>query len=405
MSSTKELIVYARKGLGYRKLRSWLTILGVVIGIASIIILIALAQGLDLAIRNQITSFGTNFIQIIPGKLSGGSVSFSGGKGALYQQDADSIKRIPGIIGSTAIVSPGFATYTYKNSTISAILAGVDPNGMKAYVKTIGFEEGGMPNENDNSGVVIGNGVAKKSFKDEVHVGKTLYINEVPFKVVGIFNPSAAMDSDIYVTIHAARQFISDSEDPDRIYAIFIVTDPDKPVAPIAEQVTKIIANNHRLSAENADFTVFTADTILESIGVIFSLLSLFLGSIAFISIIVGAIGIANSMFTSVMERTREIGILKAVGASNSTIVKIFLIEAGVIGAIGGLIGLTIGAVLVYLGAYIAKSAFNTDLPLQITPELAIFALVLSFVVGLAAGYFPARTAAHLQPVEALRYE
>ncbi len=398
-----ELVKYAMKGLAYRKLRSWLTILGIVIGIASIVILIALAQGLDAAVRDQINSFGSNFIDIIPGSLE--SSGFGTYKGALYQNDADAIKRIPGILSSTAIVSPGFVTFEFKNSSLNSILAGVDPAGMYEYTKTVGFGQGKNPQSNDQSAMVIGNSIAKSGFKEEVRLGDTIYANGVPFKVKGIFNPSALMDSSIYINIQAARRFLSDTEDPNRVYEIFAVTKPGEPVAPIAAQVEKIIANNHKVSLDNKDFSVITADTILESVGAIFGLLSLFLGSIAFISIIVGAIGIANSMFTAVLERTREIGILKAVGSDNSTIIRMFLFEAGLLGAIGGIIGIIVGGMILYLIAYGIKAFANIDLVLRVSPELALFSVVISIAVGLIAGYFPAREASHMQPVEALRYE
>ncbi|MFH1443194.1 MAG: ABC transporter permease [Candidatus Micrarchaeota archaeon] len=397
MVSLKETVNYAVRGLRYRKLRSVLTILGVVIGIAAIVILIALAQGLDKAVRDEITGMGTNFIQVMPGK-STGLTSFFSQSGALYQKDADSIRGLPGIEGVTAIVTPGFATLTYRNSTLTSIIAGIEPDEVKNYYKKFGMEAGEFLKDSDHNGIVFGNSIAKTGFKDEVQVGKIVYVNDVPFKVKGIINPSAGVDSDIYIDVHAAKQFISDTEDENRIYSIFIITKEGWEVAPIAKQIEKIIANNHRVKIEDKDFQLMTADSILESVGVIFGLLSVFLGMVAGIALLVGSIGIANSMFTSVLERTREIGILKAVGASEGTITGMFLVEAAMLGAFGGIIGVAFGFLVTEL-----LKAFGA--PLSVSIELVVFSILISLIVGVISGYFPARHAAQLQPVEALRYE
>ncbi len=392
-----ENIRYALIGLRYRKLRSVLTVLGVVIGIAAIVILIALAQGLDKAVRDQITGMGTNYIQVMPG-ASFGLTSFFSQSGALYERDTESVRNLAGVEGATSIVSPGFATLTYRNSSLTSIIAGIEPDEVRGYYGTFGMETGEWLRDADRFGVVMGNNVAKTGFKDKVQVGKTIYINDQPFKVKGILNPAAAVDSDIYVTIDAAKSFIADTAEEGRIYSLFIITQKDREVAPIARQVERVIANNHRVSLDDKDFALITADSILESVGVIFQLLSVFLGMVAGISLLVGSIGIANSMFTSVMERTREIGVLKAIGASSNTITHLFLIEAGMLGGLGGAIG-------ILLGALIAEALKSFGAPLQISLELVAFSLVISLVVGILSGYFPAKHAASLQPVEALRYE
>ncbi|MEK6843018.1 MAG: ABC transporter permease, partial [Candidatus Micrarchaeota archaeon] len=304
----REIIKYSIEGLRYRKLRSWLTILGVVIGIASIVVLIALAQGLDRSVREQIEGFGTNFMQVLPGKpFSSGSFGPPVFKGALYEQDTDSLRRLPGIQGISSLISPGFVRYEYKNSTYTAILTGIEPEAFQQYVDETGMEKGEFIRSVDKNLIVVGNVIAKTAFKNEVEVGKTIYINGEPYRVKGIINPSATFDTDIYVTKTAAKQFVSSTEDPDRIFGIFIITDPNRELKPIAEQVERIIANNHRVKLEDKDFSVITAETILESIGVIFGLLSIFLGIVSGISLLVGSIGIANSMYTSVMERTPKI--------------------------------------------------------------------------------------------------
>ncbi|MBI5225225.1 ABC transporter permease [Candidatus Micrarchaeota archaeon] len=395
----REIIKYSMEGLRYRKLRSWLTILGVVIGIASIVVLIALAQGLDRSVREQIEGFGTNFMQVFPGKpFSSGSFGPPVFKGALYESDTDSLRRLPGIQGISSLISPGFVRYEYKNSTYTAILTGIEPEAFQQYVDDTGMEKGEFIRSVDKNLIVVGNVVAKTAFKDKVEVGKIIYINGEPYRVKGIINPSASFDTDIYVTTTAAKKFVSSTEDPDRIFGIFIITDPERELKPIAEQVERIIANNHRVKLEDKDFSVITAQTILDSIGIIFGLLSIFLGMVAGISLLVGSIGIANSMYTSVMERTREIGILKSVGAENKTIVRIFLAEAAIIGMVGGLIGVLVG--------YSLSAAINyAGFPTQVSIELASFALLISIAVGLVSGYFPAKKGASMEPVEALRYE
>lgn len=406
-----EILKYAQKGLRYRKLRSWLTILGVVIGIASIVILVGLAQGLDLIVRDQISAFGTNFIQVLPGRpFSSGSFGPPVFKGALYEKDTDSVRRVPGIVGISSLVSPGFANFQYKNSSYTSILTGLEPEAFKTYVMTTGMESGEFLKGTDHSSVVIGNVIAKTAFKDEVEVGKTMYINDVPFRVKGIINPAAAFDTDIYIDKHAAREFISETEDPNRIFGIFIITEEGRDIAPIASEIERIIANNHKLKLEDKDFSLLTAQSILDSVGVIFGLLSIFLGLVAGISLLVGSIGIANSMYTSVLERTREIGILKAVGANQATIIRIFLSEAGLIGLLGGIAGVITGIILPEAIKFLVAEVFPDlagvkDVTLVHNPSFLLLALLISIGVSLAAGYFPAKHAAAQQPVEALRYE
>ncbi len=394
-----EVIKYGLEGLKYRKLRSWLTILGVVIGIASIVILIALAQGLDRSVRAQIEGFGTNFIQVLPGNpFASGSFGPPVFKGALFEQDTDSVRRVPGIIGISSLVSPGFVNFQFKNSSYGALVTGIEPEAFDEYVKTTGMESGQFLKGTDHTGVVLGNRVAKTAFKDEVETGKTVYINDVPFKVRGIINPAASFDDDVYIDKHAARQFIADTEDPDRIFGIFIITEQGREVKPIADQVERTIARNHRVKLEDKDFSLMTAESILATIGAIFGLLSIFLGLVAGISLVVGSIGIANSMYTSVLERTREIGILKAIGAKEKIIIQIFLSEAAIIGLVGGIGGVALGLSVSWL--FIQFGA-----PSAVSIELVIAGIVISVIVGLLAGYFPAKKAAQLEPVQALAYE
>ncbi|MFH1200282.1 MAG: ABC transporter permease [Candidatus Micrarchaeota archaeon] len=398
-----DLLKYAVNSMTHRSLRSWLTILGIVIGIGSIVVLISLAQGLDTSIKSQLNTLGTNYMFILPGNIFGGGMRFGPPvlKGVLYTRDADAIKRIPGVVAVSGNVAAQFATVEFKGENISSGIIGVTPSAFAKYI-TVGYEAGKFIQDGDMGGVTIGNDVAHTLFKNEIKLGNTLVLLGKNFRVTGIIrkagNTGGSIDTGIYVEERALRLILGGSIDRDRVMTILAVTDPTKDIAEITAKTQDRLRNNHKVRKGEEDFTVLTAASISDQIGQITSLLSLFLGGVAAISLIVGGIGVANAMFTSVLERTREIGVLKAIGASNDAILEIFLFESGLIGLIGGLLGVIFGLSISFL-----LNSFGV--PSEISAELIGFCLLFSVAIGVASGAFPARNASRLQPVDALRYE
>lgn len=398
-----DLLKYAVNSMAHRSLRAWLTILGIVIGIAAIVVLISLAQGLDASIKSQLSTLGSNYMFVMPGNLFGGGLRFGPPvlKGVLYTRDVEAIKRVPGVIAVSSNVAAPFAKVEFKGENISSSVAGVEPAAFSKWI-TVGYEAGKFIQDGDLSGVVIGNDVAHELFKNEISLGDTLVILGKNFRVKGIIakagNTGGNIDSGIYVEARAMRLLLGDALEKDRVFSILAVTDPDRDISSITAAAEDKLRANHKVRKGEEDFTILTAASVSEQIGQITGILSLFLGGVAAISLVVGGIGIANAMFTAVLERTREIGVLKAIGASNNSILEIFLLESGLIGLIGGLLGVALGAAISLL-----LNAFGV--PSMLTLELLAFAAFFSFAIGVISGVFPARNAARLEPVEALRYE
>ncbi|MFH1107275.1 MAG: ABC transporter permease [Candidatus Micrarchaeota archaeon] len=399
-----DLLKYAVTSMTHRSLRSWLTILGIVIGIGSIVVLISLAQGLDTSIKSQLSTLGTNYMFILPGNLFGGEGGLRFGppvlKGVLYTKDADTIRRVPGVIAVSGNVAAPFAVVEFKGENVSSSIAGVNPAAFAKYV-SIGYESGKFISEGDFTGVTIGNDVAHKLFKNDIKVGDTLVILGKNFRVKGVIakagNTGGNVDSGIYVEERALRLLLP-TFDKDKVSSILAVTEEGRDITVISSAAEEKLRNNHKVRKGDEDFTVLTAESISEQIGQITGILSLFLGGVAAISLVVGGIGVANAMFTSVLERTREIGVLKAIGASDNAILEIFLLESGLIGLIGGILGSLFG-----LSVSLLLNTFGV--PSEISWELVAGALLFSVVIGVVSGAFPARNASRLVPVDALRYE
>jgi putative ABC transport system permease protein len=399
----EDILKYVLANIAQRKLRSWLTILGIIIGITAIVTLIGIAQGLDGSIRKELEQFGTNTIIVTPNI----QIGFGGpptSKGTLTLKDVDEIKRVPGM-DSTA-VSPFVSSrvaMSYKNSNVTAGIIGVDPKTFeRASGGTLKIENGRMLKPGDAHVAVLAHGAATDLFKDNVKLDAKMIIGGKEYKVIGILKSAGSSlggsDNSIYVPIDDAREALGDIIGKNEVTGIWSQVAKDQDPKIVAARVEKRLEIKHKVKPTDKDFSVLTSESIQQQIGAITGLLTAFLGGVAAISLIVGGVGVANTMFMSVMERTREIGILKAVGARKNAIMEIFLIESGLIGLMGGLIGVALGILI-----SLVLSALN--LPSAITLELAGGAIFFSVAVGAISGYFPARRAAQLQAVEALRYE
>ncbi|MEM4389459.1 MAG: ABC transporter permease [Candidatus Micrarchaeia archaeon] len=397
-----DLLLLSYRSLSRRRLRSWLTVLGIVIGIAAIIILISIAQGLDAAIRNALNIYGTNYIIVYPstqfgsGGLTVGPPVF---RGALHERDVEAIKPIGGIEAVAGALLVPAASIEFKGEMVTRSIGGIDPDVYSKFILN-GFEAGRMFPPGDTSSVVIGHDVAHNFFSKDVAVGNTLKINGRDFKVRGIMNKIGIgdTDTDLIIDTKAARELLGAKYEKGRVSAIFVITRKDADVREVAAEINRRLLDLHKTTEQDKDFSILTADTILNAVGNITSLLGLFLGGVAAISLVVGGIGIANTMFMSVMERTREIGTLKAIGARNSDILLLFLAESALIGLVGGALGIALG-----VAASFILSQFGV--PTLVTLELCGLSLAFSVAVGAVSGFIPARQAALLQPVEALRYE
>lgn len=401
-----EILELAFNSLRYRSLRSWLAILGVVIGVASIISLISISTGLNEQIKGQLGGLGANVITITPGggqaqratfgSPQGGFGGGGGGSNPITFQEADALRRIAGVDKLDARVS-GRATVAYRTKNSSVSVVGVEPYAFPQSA-TATVWRGRSLRSSDGLAAVVGFGVMNETFAEDL-LDKPLKIDGQIFRVVGILNASGASfggsDNTIFIPQKTAKNLFGQHENASSVVVLAQGgADPDA----VAQSVTQALLRLHRVEAERQDFRVVTASSIQSTVSSVTGTLALFLGGIASISLIVGGIGVANAMFTSVLEQTKYIGILKALGTRRVEIMKLFLFEAGLVGLVGGLLGVALS-----YGASYALAGFG--LPTKITPELVGLGMVFSILIGAISGVLPARNAASVQPVEALRYE
>lgn len=388
----------ALKAIIANRLRSFLTILGIVIGVTSVILLISLVSGLKSFITDQISGLGSNVIFVIPGKIGGGRGPGGVQVNKLTLKDATDLKNKLGSQTDVSASTQKLTKLKYGNKTNEdATVVGAQANYFKI-IKSIKVNEGRFfTNAEDATGkrvVIIGPTVQKNLFGTQSAIGKTVTINNSRYQVIGIMaerGSNFGIDLDNYAIIPllaAQRQF-----GDDKVQNILVATKNPEDVKTTQAKIVTILSK--RLSED--DFTVQTQEQTLDTIGQITGVLTIALGGIAAISLIVGGIGIMNIMLVSVTERTREIGLRKALGAKPNDIRTQFLIEALTLSGLGGIIGIGLGMGLSFLiGAFI-------------TTTVPFWSVALSFgfsmLVGVVFGVAPAIRASRLDPIQALRYE
>lgn len=400
----RELVKVAATNLRHQGLRSYLTLLGIIIGIASIFALISIGQGLQQATTEQFEQLGSNTIFVAPGG------SFSSGNAPRSEvrfSDAD-IKKLESF-SEVQNVIPFFSTnypVKYAGSQASAIVLSFDPVKTRPLEDTgiIEVQEGRVFNDRDVFTALIGANFAEKGFTRELKPKSVITINNKKFTVVGILKASAQTlgssgpntNNTIFITERAAKLTFSNYQ-PGFMFAQTFSKDQ---VNDAKDKIQRYFDKKYGKDTTS----IQTSEQLLEQVNQFLGIVSLFLIIIASISLIVGGIGIMNAMVMTVLERTKEIGTMKAVGATNSTILSMFLIEAGLIGLVGGLIGSLLGFGFAQIASSIAQSS-GINLKAVATPELFLFVLGFSMLVGMISGVWPAWRAAQMDPVEALRYE
>jgi len=395
------------KNLRRAGIRTFLTLIGVIIGIAAIVSLLSIGQGLSVAVEQQFEQLGSNTIFVIPGAASIGSGSSSFGLSPeITPSDLSRIESTRGVESAIPIYSRS-AVFEFNNQKISVSIMAVEAGKADLFQNT-GFmdvQEGSMITRNDSSGILIGNSVAFDTFDRDLSIRKKVLLNGIEYTVRGIlkkqtssFGGGPSTGNSIYMSLDAFNRL-----DPTAVITPSIVFVKTLTKEDVVDTTAKIKADLERKYGEKS-FTVYSSDQILEQINQILSLITLFLAGVGGISLIVGGIGIMNAMITSVMERTKEIGVMKALGASNNKILMIFVLESAFIGGIGGLIGIIVGYGLASVIA-IVGSATGFNLVAAFSLEITIGALLFSMLIGMISGILPAIRAAKLDPVAALRYE
>ena len=356
------------------KLRSWLTIIGIVIGVAAVVAIVSIGEGMQENVASRLKSLGADLVTVSPGysRASGGG-GFEGGRGGgsaninLTDRDTNAIKQVSGVLYVNGMVS-GRSDMTIGTEKTSVSVTGVDPNIWRSMVTTE-LEAGRYLQPGDSNSVVIGYSLAHETFLDPISLNRPVTIGGKNFKVVGIFVQSGGGfggggDNAVYMSDDYARNVITTNVSRNVFTSIMVkVIDPN-------------LANK-----------VATA--------------------IAAVSLIVGAVGIANTMFMSVMERTRQIGLLKALGATDGEVTELFLMEAGLFGFVGGIIGIITGIMISVTISAVGLRAIGPGGTMNavVTPQLLVFALIFSIIIGTISGVASARSAAKMNPVDALRFE
>ena len=388
------------------KMRSLLTMLGIIIGVAAVIALVSVGMGVRSNVTNSIASLGSNMLIISPGSSNRGGVR--GAAGSMQTLKYDDAKAIKDKIKNIDYVSPSVSSsyqIVYGNNNWKTSVQGVTAEFMSIRSLTIGY--GSFITADDmnkrNRVAVIGTTVASNLFAKENPVGKNIRINNQPFKVIGLLESkgqsSVGQDQDdvIYIPLTTAQERMLGIT---YVQSINVQVSSQEKMEQVQAEIENLLRSRHHiLAGKDDDFNVRNLTSLMETVNQSTSMLTLLLGAIAGISLIVGGIGIMNIMMVSVTERTREIGIRKALGATFMNIMTQFLIESMVIGIIGVIIGIIVGC---GVSQIIAKVG-NFTTVITITPIIISF--IFSVGIGLFFGIYPARKAAKLDPIEALRYE
>jgi putative ABC transport system permease protein len=394
----------AVRNLRKRKLRSWLTMLGIFISIATIFTLISVSLGLQQAVQEQFNILGADKFFILPKGTAAGPGSASASP--LTITDVNVIDKMIGVKDySYIIVDSVTVESSNEKRFVSAIAVPADHDKVFKELSTYSIDEGKFPREQDSYKIFLGSQFKYNNvFSKPIRTGDKLTVNGVEFKVVTILGSlgDPTNDKSVYMFIHDLEK-ISNKTDIDEI---IVQIDPGTDIKEVAARIEKKLRTERGETEKTQTFTVSTPEELLATIGTVLNIITAFLIGIAAISLLVGAIGIANTMYTSVLERTKEIGVMKAVGAQNKDILMIFLIESGLLGLMGGAVGVILGALVSNAIAYIATVQFGTNLLRSVIPVwLVLGCLAFAFLVGALSGTIPAYQASRTKPVDALRYE
>jgi len=403
---------YFRLAIGnlfHRRLRSWLTVLGIFIGIAAVVALISLSQGMNVAIANIFSSLGSDRVIVMPKGMLGPPGTTTS-QSILTTTDLNVIQKTKGVKIAegylSRILPAGFA-----NQIKYPLVVGIPTDeGLSVFTSLSQFSvlEGRMIKSGDKFKAVVGFELTKKTggtFKKPVDIGKTIEINGYKFDVVGVRKPlgNALFDTQVVIPRDTMTQITGVQNELSIIQAIV-----NEGVSPdsLAEVIKKNLRRSRNLKEGNEDFQIQTPEQLKQTVDSILGIVQAIIIGIAGISLIVGGIGIMNTMYTAVLERTGEIGTMKAIGAKNSDILMIFLVESGLLGLVGGGIGVAAGMMLSKLVEIGTILAFNSRLiAASYDWWLIAGALAFSFLIGTVSGIVPAYQASRMEPVVALRYE
>ena len=402
-------VLEAFESLSTNKLRASLTILGIVIGVAAVIAMVSVGRGAQATITDSINGIGTNLIFV----FRGGSQDVRNPK-PITLSDAEAIAdpfQAPSVVAVAPVIQDN-GKVTFGRESTNTNITGVTPQ--YAQVRKYTLTEGDFIDQEQLLGqasvVLLGSEVADNLFgRQNGVVGETVRIEGQPFRVIGVLQSRGGSnfsnaDNQVLVPFSTAQARLIHHSTTEQVDLLLVEAASPQAVPEASDEVAQILRSRHRTAIGADDFTILTQQDFLSTASTITNVLTIFLGGVAAISLLVGGIGIMNIMLVSVTERTREIGLRKAVGAHKSDIMIQFLAESAVLSLIGGVIGIILGYSIAFAVGQIAR-ANNANITPSMGIDIILIATLFSTAVGLFFGIYPANRAANLEPVEALRYE
>lgn len=401
----KESFLMAWASLIANKMRSILTMLGIIIGVAAVIALVSIGNGVKQDIQNSISSLGSNLLMVMPGAPRTPGVRPSAGSmKSLKVSDYEAISKLDGVKAASPMTNGSYVVI-YQNKNWTTYVSGVSYNYLD--VNNWSMKSGRFLSEknvqNRERVAVVGKTVVKNLFGDEDPVGAEIRVKNIPFRIIGVLNSkgSGAMGNDqddmVVIPYTTAMERV---EGVDYLRMIYVVGKDENGIDRLQSDIENLLRVRHGIKDTNLDdFNIQNMNSIMETMEETTGTLTLFLGAVAAISLVVGGIGIMNIMLVSVTERTREIGVRKALGATYSVIVTQFLIEAVVISLMGGIIGIILG-----IGSS-KLIGMASGMSTVISIPTIVMSFAFSMAIGLIFGIYPARKAAKLNPIDALHYE
>ena len=388
MSSVVELVI---KFVTHRRLRSLLTTVGIAIGVALVFSLIAINRGFIISLSSMLSNLGDNFVTVLPKQANFGFSTSS----YFTQKDADAIRRLPFV----KIAVAGYSTVVpakIHGEELFLMARGANPKDMDELfneVQVYGFHSGRAIHEGERGKVVVGYNLA-----DKYHLspGSQIEIAGEKFRVVGVQSKVGNNQYDNLITANVEDLWDITGEH-DKYFLILLK---------VSEMKTEELKRELKRIRGKEDFEILTPENIARQVSEILGVVNAVFLAVASISILVGSVNVANTMYMAVTERVRDIGIMKAVGANRKQISTIFMLESGVLSMVGGFFGVLLGLLVTWGFSYfggVSGAFISFGYPLN--PDLILFTIVLSFVVGVVSGYFPARYASGMEPVRALRQE
>lgn len=401
----KESFLMAWASLVANKLRSLLTMLGIIIGVAAVIALVSIGNGVKQDIEDSISSLGSNLLVVLPGApRTPGARPSQGSMKSLKISDYEAIAKLEGVKAASPMTNGSYVVI-YQNKNWTTSVAGVNANfqDVNIWTMTSGRFFSDKNVQNRERVAVVGQTVVKNLFADEDPVGKEIRVKNIPFRVIGVLkskgNGTMGNDQDDTVLIPYTTS-MERVEGIDYLRRVYVVAKDDEGIDRLQADIENLLRVRHNIKDTNLDdFNIQNMKSIMETVAQTTGTFTLFLGAVAAISLVVGGIGIMNIMLVSVTERTREIGVRKALGATYSVIVTQFLIEAVVISLMGGFIGIAFG-----IGASKVIGMVSGMSTIVSVPTI-IMSFAFSMAIGLIFGIYPARKAAKLNPIDALHYE